>query len=168
MPWIERHKVRFWVGRHSSLGTIVIPESELEFAKTRNDGVFAAFLLEDMRIAKLNPHVIREKISLIGLSDVDEARIFNVLENNYSRALFDRNCSRGALSLDCKMSLMRENTERTKKILDGGGKVNSCWKCGFALNTKTNELCKTCDWMICVCGACGCHRNRSVWLKGKA
>jgi hypothetical protein len=33
-----------------------------------------------------------------------------------------------------------------------------CWSCHFPLNIVKNSECGKCGWLVCSCGACGCHR----------
>ncbi len=35
-------------------------------------------------------------------------------------------------------------------------RTSSCFRCKKALDSEIDAQCKSCNWMICICGACGC------------
>lgn len=149
MPWIKKHQIRIWIGRHQKFGLVAIPEAEIEFMKMAGSKFLSAYLVDERRIASLNAEVVKRKLESVDIGDFDADAISEKLEKRFGAAFFDSDGDGGAIS-----SAGRE--DRRRKVIEKGGRATHCWNCKENINTDGGLLCSQCKWIKCECGACGC------------
>jgi len=85
-----------------------------------------------------------------------KARLFVVSQNRM--ATFRIDAIDAEFVEDIEQNLV--NALRHYTELRGRQRSTHCWKCKTNLNDVDFSVCKTCHWIVCPCGACGCKAPR--------
>ena len=140
MPWVERNGIRFWVGRHTTLGLMVVPETEIEKSRT-DDSLLSAFVVLKEEVKRFKSDVLR---TLIEKNAVTETEAIEALD-----ALVTFNHKNYLIKTGRPLASLRY-AERSR------GRSTHCYNCQVHLDSNSHLECSTCGWLVCTCGACGC------------
>jgi hypothetical protein len=122
-----------WVGKFRSNDEFVVYDSDLQHAN-QPDLVFF-FDIEKREIKSYSRTEARELFTKAKSSEATETII------------------RVYRSWQARMGLPKVPIKFPKKP----DRKAYCWKCGLNLNMRARPVCKTCGWILCDCGSCGCN-----------
>jgi hypothetical protein len=121
-------KSALWVGKYRDSGIYVVYDPAFQKIKFPND-IFL-FDIDKQEILHYDRAKARE-LFIKAQSDVTVQKILKIYDN-------------------WQVRIGRKNSQIPARR-------THCWKCWENLNSRQYQKCEKCGWIICDCGACGCH-----------
>lgn len=140
MPWVERNSIRFWVGRHNTLGLMVVSETEIEKSRT-DGGLLSAFVVPKDEVKRFKSDVLRTRIEQNAVTETEAIEALDAFVT-FNHKNYLRKTGRPLASL-----LHAEHSPV---------RSTHCYNCQAHLDSSSHLKCSACGWLVCTCGACGC------------
>lgn len=146
------HLSDYWVGKIGR--ALFVYDQSIQSSETDSVTLFSCSFDEPV---KLDKAIVKERIKQAKTPEIDDAlKRFKNWKRFYSSSLKRVNEQPGP------------DTLKLIEAVQGGvikaywGRKAHCYSCGNSLTGTRGNICHTCFWITCPCGACGCGFSRET------